>query len=310
MLVPLTHCIPWLVVFITECLAIVILNIIAVIVFMKQRKLQRQSTYLIIHLAIVDLLVGAISGPLRIELKMATFCNLWRNNWMVQWSIRVKITLGIFPIVSLLSLAVISLERLRATFCPVRHRQTKKWVYIIIVTIIWLLTTGILATEQIFIPDPLIPEIAYLSYFFMSLFVILVSYLCLYVKVRCGRHPQHHGAAGQRERRLTNTLFVVTLGSLVTWLPLIIHQSLVIASYTGESSQFPLSKIARFHVHISVQIIYFVNSLINPIVYALRLPELRAGISQIFRLNRKRSNFLNLPLRNPLSRKETEETAA
>ena len=101
MLVPLAHCIPWLVVFITECLAIVLLNIIAVIVFVKQRKLQRQSTYLIIHLAIVDLLVGAISGPLRIELKMASFCNLWRNDWMNQWSIRVKITLGIFPVVSL-----------------------------------------------------------------------------------------------------------------------------------------------------------------------------------------------------------------
>ncbi|KAL9979654.1 hypothetical protein ACROYT_G017345, partial [Oculina patagonica] len=76
---PLSECIPWLVVLITECLAIVILNIITIIVFVKQRQLQRQSTYLIIHLAIVDLLVGAVSGPLNLAEKMATICNQWEN---------------------------------------------------------------------------------------------------------------------------------------------------------------------------------------------------------------------------------------
>ena len=60
--------IPWLVVLIVECLAIVILNIITIVVFVKKkRQLQRRSTYLIIHLAIVDLLVAVVSGPLQIE---------------------------------------------------------------------------------------------------------------------------------------------------------------------------------------------------------------------------------------------------
>ena len=60
--------IPWLVVLIVECLAIVILNIITIVVFVKKkRQLQRRSTYLIIHLAIVDLLVSVVSEPLQIE---------------------------------------------------------------------------------------------------------------------------------------------------------------------------------------------------------------------------------------------------
>ena len=63
---PNSDCIPWLAVLILECLAIVILNIIAIIVFVKQRQPRRQSRYLIIHLAIVDLLVGAVSGSLQI----------------------------------------------------------------------------------------------------------------------------------------------------------------------------------------------------------------------------------------------------
>ncbi|RMX43758.1 hypothetical protein pdam_00016462 [Pocillopora damicornis] len=73
-----SQCIPWLVVLIMECLAIVILNIITIVVFIKKkRQLQRRSVYLIIHLAMVDLLAGAVSGPLQIENRMSQLCHLW-----------------------------------------------------------------------------------------------------------------------------------------------------------------------------------------------------------------------------------------
>ena len=73
-----SQCIPWLVVLIMECLAIVILNIITIVVFIKKkRQLQRRSVYLIIHLAMVDLLAGAVSGPLQIENRMSQVCPLW-----------------------------------------------------------------------------------------------------------------------------------------------------------------------------------------------------------------------------------------
>ena len=82
-----SQCIPWLVVLIIECLAIVILNIITIVVFVKKkRQLQRRSTYLIIHLAIVDLLVGAVSGPLQIEIRVARFCPQWNYRRETTWS--------------------------------------------------------------------------------------------------------------------------------------------------------------------------------------------------------------------------------
>ena len=82
-----SECIPWLVVLIIECLAIVILNIITIVVFVKKkRQLQRRSTYLIIHLAIVDLLVGAVSGPLQIEIGMSQLCPLWNYRRKTVWS--------------------------------------------------------------------------------------------------------------------------------------------------------------------------------------------------------------------------------
>ena len=76
-----SQCIPWLVV--------AILNIITIVVFVeKKRQLQRRSTYLIIHLAIVDLLVGVVSGPLMIEQKMALYCPLWKYRRETIWSRR------------------------------------------------------------------------------------------------------------------------------------------------------------------------------------------------------------------------------
>ena len=74
-----SQCIPWFVVLITEFLATAIFNIITIIVFVKQRQLQRRSTYLIIHLAFVDFLVGAIPGPLSLAGRMPTFCHLWKD---------------------------------------------------------------------------------------------------------------------------------------------------------------------------------------------------------------------------------------
>ena len=82
-----SQCIPWLVVLIIECLAIVILNIITIVVFVKKkRQLQRQSTYLIIHLTIVDLLAGAVGGPLQIKIRMEWYCSLWNYRRETIWS--------------------------------------------------------------------------------------------------------------------------------------------------------------------------------------------------------------------------------
>ena len=295
MFLPVSQCIPWLVVFSTEILAIVILNAITIILFVKQRQLQRRSTYLIIHLAIVDLLVGAVSGPLFIEDHIPMFCGLWDNNR--HFSVVKRILLSL-PVSSLINLAVISLERVHATFCPFRHRLIKKWVYGVIITVFWIMNAGIVAVMEQSLFLLIISEGNYVIwvvvYRFIPLFVIVVSYVSIFIKVRCSRHPQHHGAAGQRERKLTSTLFLVTLGSLLTWLPRVIYWCLRIFEVHVNSS-FQSS----FDIFMTLQVLYFANSLINPIIYALRMPELRARISQLFRRNPNRqTNPVDLPLQN------------
>ena len=122
----------------------------------------------------------------------------------------LKLVFVRFPIFSLINLAAVLLERLHATFRPFSHRFIKKWVYVVIITVIWLTTAGIQATEQLQVLQTLTYfqiHMVYFSYVIVHLFVICVSYTCIFIKVRCSGHPQHHGAAGVRERKLTSTPF-------------------------------------------------------------------------------------------------------
>ena len=137
-----SQCISWLVVLIIECLATVILNIITIVVFVKKkRQLQRRSTYLIIHVSIVDLLVGAVSGPLQIEIGMSQFCPLWNYRQKTISSQHLSFAfVYLFSSTSLTNLMAIPLERLHATFCAFRYSFVRKWVYRAIIIVIWLIT--------------------------------------------------------------------------------------------------------------------------------------------------------------------------
>ena len=297
---PNSDCIPWLAVFILECLAIVILNIITIIVFVKKRQLRRQSTYLIIHLAIVDLLVGAVSGPLQI-VKYLIYCDLQNiPDSKYKWSTYLKFAvLHLFSFTSLVNLVFVSLERLHATFRPFKHRFVKKWIYRVIITVIWLTTATreliSILLEENGISNTYINATLYLPFYLITVFLICVCYILIVAKVRCSRHPYHHGAASLRERKLTSTSLIVAFVSLFCCSPPIII-NIIIISY--KQLIFSLSVRSFFHIIMAVVLTFLANSLVNPIIYALRLPGFRAGVSQIFCRTFNRGIQHDLPLRN------------
>ena len=172
---------------------IVILYIITVVVFVKKkRQLQRRSTYLIIHLAIVDLLVGVVSGPLQIEIGMSQFCPLWNYRRETISSQHLSFAfVYLFSSASLTNLIAISLERLHATFCPFRHRFVKKWVYRAIIIVIWLTIVREVAQIRLkgIADRTVIHTYFYILFYAVSLFAICVSYILITIKVRCSRHP-------------------------------------------------------------------------------------------------------------------------
>ena len=296
-----SDCIPWLAVLILECLAIVILNIITIIVFVKQRQLRRKSTYLIIHLTIVDFLVGAVSGPLQIDYRFRWGCALhklpaWNNIWSYYLNFAV---LHLFSFTSLVNLLFVSLERLHATFRPFKHRFIKKWIYGVIITVIWLTITARESIQIVLMEKGIsftfITSTLYFTFYLMSVFLICVCYILIVVKVRCSRHPYHHGAAGIRERKLTGTSLIVALVSLLCYLPVI---TLTAAEQIDNPPIFNLPLRSHFHIVMTVVLTYLANSIVNPIIYALRLPGFRAGVSQIFFRTLNRTIQPDLPLRN------------
>ena len=290
-----SQCIPWLVVLIIECLAIVILNIITIVVFVKKkRQLQRRSTYLIIHLAIVDLLVGVVSGPLQIENRMSKDCPQWKYRRETTWSRHISFAfVHLFSFTSLTNLIAISLERLHATFCPFRHRFVSKWVYRAIIIVIWLIAI-VREVAQIFLLEigysEVINAYLYLPFYAVSLFVICVSYILIIIKVRCSRHPQFHYRS-RRERKLTGTALIVSLVSLLCFLPVMIYVACLRVSFTC---------FRNFHIDMAGLVLFLANSLVNPIIYSLRMLGFREGLLQlVYRVpDLSRNATVNLPLCN------------
>ena len=301
MFVPASHCISWFAVLATVCLATVILNIITIIMFAKQRRLQRKSTYLIIHLAIVDLLVGAVTGPLRIESSRSLICHTWENDMPSSiWLFLLQLATGYhIDKVSLLNLTFISLERTHATFCPFKHRFVKKWVYGVVIVVTWLVPAfmiSLVSGISIFNHDFINFYSVLFSYISILLLVIFACYVSIYIKVRRGRFAQLHGAAGLRERKLTSTMFLVTFGSFLTFLPSIVGFGVFAFDFKLYAS---LSTNFRFHFEMAMITFFLFNSLINPIIYAIRMPEFRAGMLQIiFRRTPHRLHPVNIPLQD------------
>ena len=290
-----SECIPWLVVLIIECMAIVILNTITVVVFVKKkRQLQRRSTYFIIHLAMVDLLEGVVSGPLQIEIGMSQFCPLWNYRQKTISSQHLSFAfVYLFSSTSLTNLTAISLERLHATFCPLRHRFVRKWVYRAIIIVIWLIAI-VREVAQISLEGiaskVVIDTYLYILFYAVSLFVICVSYILITIKVRCSGHPQFYSRS-KRERKLTGTALIVSLVSLLCFLPAITY--LV-------CHRFSFTYSTNIHIEMAVLVLFLANSLVNPIIYALRMPGFREGLLQLFYRvpDLSRNATANLPLCN------------
>ena len=288
------ECIIWLAVGLTECVAIVTLNIITIIVFIKNRNMRKRSTYLVVNLAVVDMLVGG-SPTNYLFYKVGATCNFWKDNLIEHWAGYVLRTLlRLFFLSSLTNIAAISVERLHATLRPFRHRLIKKWVYVLIIAVVWVVA-GLLSIALTVLWE--FKGRSYYFYFWNSfnaicLLVICISYASIVIKVRCGAQPQRHGASS-RERKLTMTLLMVTVVSLLLYLPDNVYH--LLDSSTDIISA--MSKVTSERLHKILNVLYFANSLVNPILYAIRMPEYRSGVLALFR-RRPQQQLAVIPLNN------------
>ena len=290
------ECITWMVVGLTESVTIIAQNSLTVIAFCRDRNLRKRSTYLVINLAVADMLSGGIS-PVNLFYEVGRMCNFWRYN-SKHWHKILAVLFFWFLVCSLTNMTVISLERLNATFWPFRHRTIKKSVYWVLIIAIWL--TALLFSCALEMMIYYRREWDYYLYTWSSLMsicllVICVSYVFIVVKFRFGNQPLHHGAAN-RERKLTLTVFTVTSLSLLFWLPYII------TFFLPTNILSSLSEIALFRLYCVSIFLLYANSFLNPILYTMRMPGFRRALKMLFRQRpqtHRQVQIIPLPEINP-----------
>ena len=275
------ECITWMVVGLTESVTIIALNSLTVIAFFRDRSLRKRSTYLVISLAVADMFTGGTS-PLDLFYNVGETCNFWRHK-REHWYRIPQVFLFWFLVCSFINMTVISLERLNATFWPFRHRTIKKSVYWVVIIAIWLTALLFSCTCTLIIGyyyphKPGYYYYAWGSFISICLVVICVSYVSIFVKLRFGNQPRHHGAAS-RERKLTITLFTVTFLSLLLWLPYVITTFLFFATNILSS----LSEITLFRLELGSVILVYANCFLNPILYVMRMPGFRRALKMLCR---------------------------
>ena len=229
------------------------------------------------------MLVGVLSGGYS-QYVLLLQCGLIKLNLSWKVIIALSIFFDVFPVVSLTNIAMISLERFHATFRPFRHRLIKRWVYVVAITAVWVFPVIVLVIWGV--------EVLYLigyhlyileSFCLLCLIVTFVSYTSILFKFRFGAHPQRHCAAALRQRKLTVTLFITTLVSLLLWLP---YNICLLVDWSTDILN-SLSFKEHFNLYYSLHFLFYANSLVNPILYTIRMPDFKKALLSLFRRHQR-----------------------
>lgn len=282
----------WFVAFGVEAVIIVVANLITILAFVSRKTSKKGKFLLLINLSIADLLVGAIPLPLYLA-----YLGSLLSFWQIQWGNALKITLFgvdvLLGFASVMTLTVISLERVYATVVPVGYRGLKRRNYCYSVAMIWFvaISTATVCLVSNFVLKSL--EIAtYVSMSLLSVLcsVISVSYVTIWYRIKSKRRNMRQ-KTNEYENKLALTLFIVTITSLAAWLPFVIVNVLFVFSSVQLSFNF---------VYFS-KLLHYGNSLVNPIVYSLRMPEFRKSVVRMFSLRSSQKRLAGHQLSNPCS---------
>ena len=243
-------------VFVTEAIVIIIGNIFTIFVFWTQRFHLKRTCFLLISLAVADLLVG-------ITELFVLLARMFEK--LVSLSTAFQV-LG--SSTSVFFLVVISLERVFAVLYPIRHLVSSIRPYIWSIFMSWaagFCLAGIFLLEKYHREvGRLYAAVVIHSCLFVSGLVICGSYLRIRSRLRsAARNLQvHNRNLTERNLRLSRTLFIVVAVSLLFWLPGFV--TYVFREFCWECVSLSMAS--------TVNALRLANSMVNPFVYSFRMP--------------------------------------
>ena len=254
---------------VSEFIVILLINVFTLIAFARNHHLRKRTTYLIINLSVADLLVGAATGPLEL------FYEEMYLNRGFSWQKKcILIFYSTFPLLSLCNLSLISFERLHASLYPLRHRcLIGEGIYFKTIVCSWLIALLIASVGSVLYQYlPVASYCLWSSFIVLTLLVLIIAYVIIGIKIKGGSPPQTHVRLVASERKLSITLFIVTVVSILTVLPWAIW-AVIPFNILNE-----LSETTQTHISCVVHMLYYLCSLVNPIIYAIRMREFRIAL--------------------------------
>ena len=180
---------------------------------------------------------------------------------------------NVFTACSLLNLASLLLERLHATLFPFRHCLMLDWFYFKAIVCTWFLAImPASAAAVFFLIAPQGSKYVWASLTMVVLFTVIVPYVIIARNVKRQVLP-YTSEAVSFDRKLTVTLLFVIVLSTVAFLPYVLDAVLETSTRLRG-----LSAEARFDIQQSLNVFFFANSFVNPLVYTLRMKEFRKAI--------------------------------
>ena len=264
----------WFAVWLTEFLLMFIINAFTLIIFARTLQLRKRGTYLIMNLTVADLLIAAVSGP-----EALWFLKTEKRPGHGLRALHLIIS-DMCWIASLGNLVLISLERLHATLYPFRHYcLVGKRIYYKIIIFSWLGALSLACVLHIIRMNNsvLTDRYPWIIYICLTLAVLTTSYVIILARFIRKPRVQQLGSVISAERKLSGTLFIVSAASTLTLLPWVIITCISIIQTVTLWIEFTPYRI--------VLTFYYLNSILNPVIYAIRLPEFRRALKELFCIN-------------------------
>jgi hypothetical protein len=262
-------------------------NVMVIVAIWRTPSLHNPSNFLICSLAASDLLTGILCQPLHVVYKVAEFGGDF--NTFCKGRVTMEVIGWIAAAVSCVTLCMISLERYLALHFHLRYYEIISIPKLLLPLSIFWISFTFLSISRFFINNSVFAMVN-MSVLVLSLVLTLWAYAKIYKIVKRHRcqiqslEMASHLAANQnqggmssldfaRYQKSTNTMFFVLGLFLICYIPFLSTQiAFKIVGYTS------LIKVAiQFTGTVA-----FMNASFNPVVYCLRIQQLRCACRKLF----------------------------
>ncbi|XP_018552818.1 trace amine-associated receptor 1-like [Lates calcarifer] len=278
-------------------------NLLVIISIIYFKQLHTPTNYLILSLAVADLLVGVLVLPISMEFTGSS-C-LYYEHILCKVQDYFDVTLSV---ASILNLCCISIDRYYAVCQPLTYRtEINVHSAAVMILVTWsvsiLLGTGFFVVEfnyekceeQCLMEFFLLNTLAPLFAFYLPLIIMLCIYLKIFLVAQSQARSIHNtncqstksgATVSKMERKATKTLATVLGVFLMCWFPYFL-------CYT-----FQLLSLMLVPVALSEALICFAlsNSMLNPFIYALFYSWFRSAFRMIISGKIFQGDFSNTKL--------------